>query len=290
MEGYFWRITHPASGVVAIALCGVNQSPSGPWATVAVAAHPAGVVRSAAVPTAADDPRRLDVTAGVALRADEGAVRAELDDVVLDARLEPETWPLALPGGGLAGVVPFLGQYWHPHVLRAPVTGTLRVGDRTWDLDGGVAYAEKNWGRGFPERWWWGQANGFERPDLSVAFGGGRLSGGPLATDVTGIVCAVDDRIVRMAPPFARVSCEVGDGTWDVRGRWRGTEVVIHGEAAGSEPAVLPVPLPAERRNVDTDFEHLAATMHVTIRDRGRLVAEGTSRLAGRRDPPDLSA
>jgi len=49
MEGWFWRFTDAASGRVALALCGVNRHPDGPWATVAVAAHPDGIIRSAAV-------------------------------------------------------------------------------------------------------------------------------------------------------------------------------------------------------------------------------------------------
>ncbi|MGZ6909843.1 MAG: tocopherol cyclase family protein, partial [Acidimicrobiia bacterium] len=40
MEGWFWRVTDPASGRVVVALCGVNRHPAGDWATVAVALHP----------------------------------------------------------------------------------------------------------------------------------------------------------------------------------------------------------------------------------------------------------
>jgi hypothetical protein len=42
---------------------------------------------------------------------------------------------------------------------------------------------------------------------------------------------------------------------------------------------VLPVPLPAERRNVDTDFEFLAA--HMTIELSGAIRYSGESNLAG---------
>ena len=44
---------------------------------------------------------------------------------------------------------------------------------------------------------------------------------------------------------------------------------------------MLPVPLPAERRNVDTDFEHLAGRLRVRVREFGRVIFEGTSELAG---------
>ncbi len=35
-------------------------------------------------------------------------------------------------------------------------------------------------------------------------------------------------------------------------------QIDLDGADAGLESHVLPVPLPAERRSVDTDFEHLA--------------------------------
>ena len=54
-----------------------------------------------------------------------------------------------------------------------------------------------------------------------------------------------------------------------------------NGDGFGIEPHVLPVPLPAERRNVDTDFEHLAGRLRCVVRERGRVVFEGTSELAG---------
>ena len=42
------------------------------------------------------------------------------------------------------------------------------------------AYAEKNWGGGFPDRWWWGQAHDFG-DDVSVAFACGPV--GEVYTD-----------------------------------------------------------------------------------------------------------
>ena len=51
--------------------------------------------------------------------------------------------------------------------------------------------------------------------------------------------------------------------------------------AVGAQPHVLPVPLPAQRRNIDSDYEHLAATLRCTVREWGSTVYDGTSKLAG---------
>ena len=49
MEGWFWRISDPASREVVVALCGVNRAPGGSWATVALAATRGDLVHAAAV-------------------------------------------------------------------------------------------------------------------------------------------------------------------------------------------------------------------------------------------------
>lgn len=285
MEGWFWRFTDAAAGRVVVALCGVNRHPAGDWATVAIAAHPGGVVRSAVVAPAGADADRFAVRAGAdgdTFDAGPGHVRVHVGDATLDVTLPDIVgWPLRLGGGGVFSALPWLGQYWHPHVLGGQVEGGLTVAGETWDLDRCTVYAEKNWGAGFPERWWWGQADAFGGDDVCVAFGGGRLQAGPVGFDVGGCVVRLGARVVRFAPPGALVRTTVADGCWTVRARRPGWQLDIAGDGDGHQPHVLPVPVPAERRNVDTDLEHLAGHMHVTVRRRGAVVFDGTSHLAG---------
>ena len=96
-----------------------------------------------------------------------------------------------------------------------------RVTGSGWD--GAMVYAEKNWGPRFTEHWWWGQAQAFEGADACVAFAGGRVLGGA----PTGVVVRVEDRVLRLAPPFARVRTAVGEAGWRVRARsprWDGRD------------------------------------------------------------------
>ncbi|MDQ1439672.1 MAG: tocopherol cyclase [Acidimicrobiaceae bacterium] len=295
MEGWFWRFTDVIRGRVVIALCGVNRHPDGPWATVAVAVHPGNVVRSAVVESADASSSDYRVQAADVLKADAGSLHVELDDVCLSVQLHDLVdWPLRLGGGGLVSAVPFLGQYWHPHALGGRVAGAITIDGQSFDLDGADVYAEKNWGAGFPDWWWWGQAQGFADPSLCVAFGGGRLRAGPLAADVTGCIVRMGDRIVRFAPPLSWVRTHIGDGGWRVTARRPGWRAVLEGHGAGTEPAVLPVPLPHERRNVDLDFEHLAGRMRMRVWCKGDLVVDDESTLAalevGSTDPERAAA
>lgn len=283
MEGYFWRCTDVATGRVLVALCGVNRSPSGTWATVAVAGHPGGFVRSIEAPVAHADTATYRVEVPGVLTADAGHLKVDLGtDARVDLRFaDAFAWPLRTAGGGVFSSLPFLGQYWHPHVLDAAVTGTATLGGNAWVLDGARLYAEKNWGRGFPEFWWWGQAHGFERPDVTVAFTGGVLQMGWVAVVVGGIIVRLGPRVIRLTPPLVRMAAEAGGGSWVARGRGHGVDVEVRGEGPAEEAHVLPVPVPAERRNVDSDYEHLAAQMDVVVRERGRVLFDGRSHLAG---------
>ena len=283
LEGHFWRITQPRSGAVVVAILALCRDARGhPWAMASLAAHPGGVVRSATLADASGAPRGLGVRAGDAFVADERALRLDLGP---DARLEVSfadalAWPRRAFGAlGPAQVVPGLSQYWHPWLLRARVTGSARVGAETIDLDGAVAYAEKNWGAGgMPPAWWWGQAHGFDRPDVCVAFAGGRAGLGPLRATATALVVVVGDEVRTVVRPLRPLRVAVDERGW----RFSGGGIEVEGHADGVAPYLLPVPVPRERRRLD-DWapQHLTGTLRLSVRRRGRTLYEGTSRLAG---------
>lgn len=71
------------------------------------------------------------------------------------------------------------------------------------------------------------------------------------------------------------------DDSWVLRGRSRRWQVDVEGHAPLADAHVLPVPLVEERTTAPGALEHLGAMMSVRVRSHGRLVWEGTSRLAG---------
>jgi len=283
MEGHFWRFTQPRTGAVVVAILAISRDAHGhPWAMASLAAHPGGAVRSVTLHDAWAAPRGLALRCGDAFAADERSLRLDLGP---EARLEvgfadPLPWPRRAFGAlGPAHVVPGLSQYWHPWLLRARVSGSARVGDGTIDLDGAVAYAEKNWGAGgMPPAWWWGQAHGFDHPDVCVAFAGGRAGLGRLRATATALVVAVGDDVRSVVRPLRPLRVAVDERGWRLAGA--GIEVEAH--ADGVAPHLLPVPVPHERRRLD-DWapQHLTGSLRVSVRRRGRTLYEGTSELAG---------
>lgn len=272
MEGYYWRLWDPASGRCIVALCGVCRAAGGPWAVVALAAHPGGLVRWVDAGRAWADPEALGAAAWdgdePVLRGSERRIAAALGDSRLEAVLEGR---VSWPGRGLgpAHVVPGLPQYWQPVVLSARVRGEAVLGGETVSLDGWEAYVEKNWGRDFPGVWWWGQA-GFGEGAMA-AFAGGRI----LGAAATALIVRAGGEVAR----FLVVRAEAGGGAWRLRARsarWRATL-----EGAGDAPHILPVPVAAERRSDMRSEHHLGGTMRVVLRRGRRVVLRAESSVAG---------
>jgi hypothetical protein len=67
--------------------------------------------------------------AGGAFRAEDRYVHVDLGpDARVDLELEhPVSWPRPLGAGGIFSALPFLGQYWQPHVLGGRVSGDAAV-------------------------------------------------------------------------------------------------------------------------------------------------------------------
>ena len=286
MEGYFWRFTDPATGRVVIALNGVNRANDGTWSTLGLAAHPHGFLRTTAHPVGYASADGLGAFAGDAFH---GTADRLLVHLAPDARLEveitnPVPWPRRSFGGSsVFQAVPALNQYWHPWLLGGSAHGVAVVGKETWELDGWSVYAEKNWGKGgFPDSWWWGQAQGFADPSVCVAFAGGEVTAGPFRTTVTAIVVLLPGgKLIRLGDPVVSpVHAEVSDERWALHGRSAQWSVEIEGSGSLDTAHVLPVPLPNQRRNVPGAIEHLGATMRVTVRRRGQVIWEGESQLA----------
>jgi hypothetical protein len=288
MEGYFWRVTDRRTGRVLVALIGVNRDGSGDhWATLGLAAHPAPFLAVSAHPVASADTTRLAVSAGSAFVADARSVRLDLGPQArLDLTItDPLPWPRRRFGGSSGfQSVPALNQYWHPWLLGGKATGRAVLDGEEWEFEDAQVYAEKNWGReGFPDTWWWGQAQGFDEDAACVAFAGGQVTAGPLHTELTALVVRLPGgEVVRLGNPVTSpVRARVSDDTWLLRGRNRRWAVEVEAHAALSAAHVLPVPLPSERRNTPGALEHLGGRLDVSVRRDGRLVWRGATTLAG---------
>lgn len=152
------RLSEPATGRVVVALCSANRHPDGDWSTAAIALHPGGVVREAALDGVVASRSRFAVIAGTPagrVSASKDHLAMAIGDAELDLRFtDTRLWPKALGGGGVFSSVPFLNQYWQPYRLGGMASGTVTCGGERWDFTDATLYCERNWGAGFPLRWW----------------------------------------------------------------------------------------------------------------------------------------
>jgi len=290
MEGWFWRVTDVRRATVVVVLASLDRRADGHlWGTVGLAVHGGpgpGRAWTADTPDGhADAAGRLwlgERGGRTVLEGGPGGVRVDLGAGATAALAYDDARPWPRRGFGALGpaqALPGLSQYWHPHVLHARVAGTAAG----LAVDGAAGYAERNWSPsgGFPSVWWWGQAHGFDRPDLCVAFAGGLAGLGPLRTTATALVVAAGDRVLRVVRPPQPL--RIAGGGWVLRGRTaRGTRVEVEGAPGPAPPHRLPVPLPAEGRSLPgAAAQHLAGTLRVALHRRRRRLYEGTSHLAG---------
>jgi hypothetical protein len=288
MEGWFWRFSDAATGVVVIVLLAISRDAAGrPWGMIGLASHPGGFVRSLATEEASAAPRGIDVRAGTALTAGPRSLRVDLGaGARLDVAFEDVVgWPSRRAFGGIgpAQVVPCLSQYWHPWLLGGRARGTATLGGRTVALDGAAVYAEKNWGAGgMPDTWWWGQAQGFPgRDDVCVAFAGGRAGLGPLHVTAGALVVRLGDEVLRVVRPLQPMGIDLGDGRWRLRGRTLRDVVEVDGHVT-AEPHLLPVPVPGTREHLDARApQHLTGDLHLRVTRGNRVRFDATSPVAG---------
>jgi tocopherol cyclase len=284
MEGYYWRVVDARGGSVIAALCGVCRGPDGPWATVAVAAHPGGFARHALVDRAAAEPSCFGARARPVLRGSADGLTVRLgEDTWVELRLRSVfLWPGRVFGAlGPAQALPGLGQYWHPVVLAARADGEASLGGVHLRLDGSTAYAEKNWGRGFAGHWWWGHADAFPGGDTTVAFAGGRIGLAGRVVSPTAVVVRLGTEVLRFAPPLASVRAAATARAWRIRARSLRHAVEIEGDASDSAPHVLPVPDVAARRVDMRSTQHLAGRMRLRVSRGSHLLFDAGSPLAG---------
>ena len=151
------------------------------------------------------------------------------------------------------------------------------------DLDGATVYGEKNWGRGgFPPAWWWGQAHGFAREDVCVAFAGGRAGLGRAQVLSTSLVVRVGDEVVRAVRPQHPMRVEVGPHGWNFRARTARHTIELEGRANGTPAHALPIPLAAERRNLEgAAAQYLASEVRLLVRRGRRTLFSGETRARG---------
>eukprot|EP00878_Enallax_costatus_P029304 GHUV01031756.1.p1 GENE.GHUV01031756.1~~GHUV01031756.1.p1 ORF type:complete len:461 (+),score=103.09 GHUV01031756.1:601-1983(+) len=138
--------------------------------------------------------------------------------------------------------------HWQVLMAEGSATGWLQWGQQRYEFSNAPAYAEKNWGGGFPSRWVWIQCNTFDLPGLSVTAVGARrqlvlgLQGVEEDVGMLGIHLP-DGTFLELVPWAGEVEWSADPwGRWWIKARARGYEAVIDATCEPHAGTVLRAP------------------------------------------------
>jgi tocopherol cyclase len=127
-----------------------------------------------------------------------------------------------MPQQSTAGWLSFLPIFepgWQILMAQGWATGWLEWDNRRYDFTRVPAYAEKNWGGAFPQKWFWIQCNSFEgEPDLALTAGGGKRQVLTWMESVAMVGIHYQGKFYEFVPWNARVEWEIAPwGLWKMR-------------------------------------------------------------------------
>lgn len=76
---------------------------------------------------------------------------------------------------GWLSFLPIFEPGWQILMAHGLATGWIEWNSQRYEFSNAPAYGEKNWGRSFPQKWFWVNCNSFtDQPDLALTAGGGK--------------------------------------------------------------------------------------------------------------------
>jgi tocopherol cyclase len=118
---------------------------------------------------------------------------------------------------GLLSYLPIFEPGWQILMAHGLATGWIEWQGKRYEFKHTPAYSEKNWGRSFPERWFWVNCNSFDDTvGLAITVGGGRRKVLWTTEEVGMIGIHYRDRFYEFVPWNSQM-------TWQIQpwGEWR---------------------------------------------------------------------
>lgn len=155
-----------------------------------------------------------------------------------------------LSTAGWLAALPVLEPHWQVLMAHGVATGYVQWGpEKRIELKDAPAYAEKNWGQGFPKKWAWAQCNTFAgQPQLAVtAVSAIRTVVTPAVQETLGMIgIHYNGEFIELAPYKGPMNWEVAPwGSWRFWAKTDKYEAVLTARCENSDGAVLRAPLGA---------------------------------------------
>ncbi|WP_019499269.1 tocopherol cyclase family protein [Pseudanabaena sp. PCC 6802] len=141
----------------------------------------------------------------------------------------------AIPTMGYLSYLPVFEPGWQILMAHGLATGAIAWNDRVYEFDRAPAYCEKNWGRSFPQQWFWLQCNAFsEYPDLTITVAGGIREFLGAARSVAMVGIHYNGKLYSFMPENSDIYCRIAPwGDWQIEAHKQEygspQDVCIHG-------------------------------------------------------------
>jgi len=114
------------------------------------------------------------------------------------------------------------------------ITWSTKENHQVYSFQNVPAYSEKNWGRAFPSKWFWLQANSFTNvPNLTITAAGGIRQYLGQSSEVAMISLYYQDQFYRFLPDSSSIDCQIKPwGNWQISATNATSQIKLSGSTA----------------------------------------------------------
>jgi tocopherol cyclase len=182
---------------------------------------------------------------------------------------------------GILSYLPIFEPGWQVLMAHGLATGWIEWQGQRYEFDRAPAYSEKNWGRSFPQKWFWLNCNSFsETVGLAVTAGGGRRKVLWTTEEVAMVGIHDQGRFYEFVPWNAQIEWQIQPwGEWRIQATSSDFQVELIGT---TDLAGTMVSTPTEQGLAICCRDTLQGLLSIDLRTRqGEQIILANSNVAG---------
>ncbi|MBD2043614.1 tocopherol cyclase family protein [Microcoleus sp. FACHB-672] len=185
---------------------------------------------------------------------------------------------------GWLSYFPIFEPGWQILMAHGLATGWIDWNGRRYEFTDAPAYSEKNWGRSFPQKWFWLNCNCFDNePDLALTAGGGRRGVLWWMESVAMIGLHYQGKFYEFVPWNSQVSWKIEPwGNWQMQARNAHYAIELTGT---TDRAGTPLRAPTEQGLIfccrDTMHGQLSLQLSELSAGQSQPILKATSSVCG---------
>ena len=182
---------------------------------------------------------------------------------------------------GCLSSLPIFEPGWQILMAKGLASGWIEWQGERYEFTDAPTYAEKNWGRSFPQKWFWLNCSYFDdQPDLTVTAGGGRRQVLARMEEVAMIGIHYSGQFYEFAPWNAQLHWQIDPwGKWQIQAHNSNFQVELTGTT--DLPGTM-VMVPTENGLTSCCRDTMYGFFSVIVRNRqGQTIVSASSASAG---------